>query len=318
MQMGRWCGFRLGYLDLVRLFIARAEPGDVDSYDLYEVFEAICRDEDSFRDELRRYAMPADDSEPITPRDIPPLVASHLDWVRPTSRNKMYNATIDFRNFGGRPSEHRLAPTSDDDIEFNEHLFRQLLEHIELEALDLEVDDAKVRAVVGLASTDVVRSALEQYRWHERRQLLAPELEFLSGTQGDPEINDWAIIVPQLQRSGTDAEWEVDDRHLSVHLRTRFQATNLVNAYSGPEDRKVAAVITSAVGSDRANASVEDLRHEHRAVLLLYPIAHTKKVGKDWTPTMGFTLVFPPNGIRRQIGFVVKNRERPDEPIVDE
>jgi hypothetical protein len=110
MQMGRWCGFRPGYLDLVRLFIARAEPGDPDGHDVYEVFEAICRDEESFREELRRYATPSDDSEPITPRDIPPLVASHLDWVRPTSRNKMYNATIDFRNSVVGPVSTALLP----------------------------------------------------------------------------------------------------------------------------------------------------------------------------------------------------------------
>lgn len=316
MQMGRWCGFRRGYLDLVRLFIGRAEGEDADSHDVYEVFEAICRDEDSFREELHRYATPSDDSEPITPRDIPPLVASHLDWVRPTSRNKMYNATIDFRNFGGRPSEHRLAPTSQDDIKHNESLFRLFLEEMELEELELEADDAKVRALVGLAPNNSIRSVLERYRWHERRKLLAPELEFLSGAQGDPEIDDWVVIVPQLQRGGTEGRWEVGGRQLQAHLRTRFQATNLVNAYSGPEDRKVAAVITQAADANQANSSVAALRRERRGALLLYPISHTRTVSKEWTPTMGFTLAFPPNHIRRQIGFVVRNRHEPDEPIV--
>lgn len=316
MQMGRWCGFRPGYLDLVRLFIARAEPGDADGHDVYEVFEAICRDEDSFREELRRYAMPSDDSEPITPRDIPPLVASHLDWVRPTSRNKMYNARIDFRNFGGRPSEHRLAPTGDGDIRLNENLFRELLESLQLDEAELRADEAKVRALIGVAAGDAVRLVLDTYRWHERRKLVAAELEFLSGAQGDPEIDDWAIIVPQLERSGTEAHWDVGGRRLSVHLRTRFQATNLVNAYSGPEDRKVAAVISGAADSQSINTAAARLRQSRRGVLLIYPIAHTKKISKEWMPTMGFTLAFPPNHIRRQIGFVVRNRQQPDEPIV--
>jgi hypothetical protein len=316
MQMGRWSGFRPGYLDLVRLFIARAEPGDSDGHDVYEVFEAICRDEDSFREELNRYAMPSDDTEPITPRDVPPLVASHLDWVRPTSRNKMYNATIDFRNFGGRPSEHRLAPASDDDIRFNEKLFRRILESLELEEADLRADEARVRALVGVAPGDAVRSVLDNYRWHERRKLLAAELEFLSGSQGDPELDDWAIIVPQLERGGTEAHWDVGGRRMSVHLRTRFQPTNLVNAYSGPEDRKVAAVISCATDAQNINVGVERLRRPRRGVVLVYPIAHTKTVSKGWTPTIGFTLAFPPNQIRRQIGFVVRNRQHPDEPIV--
>ncbi len=317
MQMGRWCGFRPGYLDLVRLFIARAAPGDPDGLDVYEVFEAISRDEDSFRDELRRYAMPSDDSEPITPRDIPPLVASHLDWVRPTNRNKMYNATISFRNFGGRRREHRLAPTTDGDIAFNEHLFRGLLDGLTLDDAALEVDGAKVPAVVGVASRDAVMSVLKGYRWYDGRKLLAPELDFLSGTEGDPGIDDWLVIAPKLQRSRTDAQWGAAGREFAVHYRNRSAATNLVNAYSGPDDWKVAAVIAGAAEPEQdANATVTILCQERRGVLLLYPIAHSKAISKGWKPTIGFTLVFPPNKIRRQIGFVVSNCEEPDEPIV--
>jgi hypothetical protein len=316
MQMGRWCGFRSGYLDLVRLFIGRTEPGNLGEFDLYEAFEAICRDEDSFRKELWRYAMPSDDNEPLTPRDVPPLVASHLDWIRPTSRNKMYNATIGFRNFGGRPSEHRLAPTDDDDIAFNEQLFRTFLQSLDLEEIEFEADDAKVRAIVGLASMEATLALLEHYRWHERRKLLAAELEFLSGDQGDPEIDDWAVVLPQLQRSGSKAKWSLGGLKLSVHFRNRFEATNLVNAYAGPEDRKVAAVLSGAGNTDYLNAALDALRIPRRGVLLLYPIAHVTHVTRDWVPTMGFTLVFPPNSIRRQIGFVVKNPQHPDEPVV--
>jgi hypothetical protein len=316
MQMGRWCGFRPGYLDLVRLFIARATAGDADGVDVYEVFEAICRDEDSFRDELRRYAMPLDDSEPITPQDIPPLVASHLDWVRPTSRNKMYNVRICFRNFGGRPSEHRLAATSETDVAFNEQLFRRLLDGLALEDVTLLVAGDRVPAIVGLATRDAVTSVLRDYRWHEGRKLLAPELEFLSGAEGDPGVDDWLIIAPKLLRSGTNAVWKAANRDFAVHYRNRSGATNLVNAYAGPEDRRVAATLTGAAGHEHANTAVLRLRQERRAVLLLYPIAHSKTVSKDWKPTVGFTLVFPPNKIRRQIGFVVINPEQPDEPVI--
>lgn len=68
-----------------------------DLVDVYEAFEGICRDEDAFREELARYALPDNGDRPITPIDIPPLVATHLEWIRPTSRNKMFNAEITFR-----------------------------------------------------------------------------------------------------------------------------------------------------------------------------------------------------------------------------
>lgn len=60
MQMGRWFGFRPGYRDLVRLYIGREEAlgrsRNAKTVDLYEAFEAICRDEELFRAELARYA----------------------------------------------------------------------------------------------------------------------------------------------------------------------------------------------------------------------------------------------------------------------
>ena len=76
MQMGRWFGFRSGYGDLVRLFIATREPLDKKQtrfLNLYEAFGAICRDEEMFRDELKRYAR-LDDPQ-ITPAQNSPLGA---------------------------------------------------------------------------------------------------------------------------------------------------------------------------------------------------------------------------------------------------
>ncbi len=53
MQMGRWFGFRPGYRDLVRLYIGREERlTRTRTVDLYQAFEAVCRDEELFRQEL--------------------------------------------------------------------------------------------------------------------------------------------------------------------------------------------------------------------------------------------------------------------------
>src|SRR5690606_30572560 len=79
MQMGRWFGFRLGYRDLVRLFIGTDEWIDKAGrkrIDLYEAFGAVCRDEEFFREELKRYASMEDPR--MTPLQIPPLVPMHM------------------------------------------------------------------------------------------------------------------------------------------------------------------------------------------------------------------------------------------------
>ena len=95
MQMGRWFGFRRGYMDLMRLFIGRAEGAK--SLDLYAAFEAICRDEMEFRNELIQYALPGDDEDPVTPMQVPPLVTQHMEDLPVTAKNKLWNAEYQIR-----------------------------------------------------------------------------------------------------------------------------------------------------------------------------------------------------------------------------
>ncbi|MGC5410994.1 Z1 domain-containing protein, partial [Streptomyces sp. DT225] len=57
-------------------------------------FEAICRDEETFRAQLTRYATLVDGKPQVTPAQIPPLVSQHLSWIRPSARNKMFNAEL--------------------------------------------------------------------------------------------------------------------------------------------------------------------------------------------------------------------------------
>lgn len=316
MQMGRWCGFRRGYADLVRLYIARARADELDVFDTYEAFEGICRDEESFRGELKKYALPEDDADLITPRDIPPLVASHLDWIKPTSKNKMYNAQLGFRNFGAMLREHRLTPDSDVDVRHNERIARQLLEPLELASRELVVDESVVQAYVASATRSEVEGFLRSYRWLDDRKILAPELEFLAGKEGDPCVDEWVVVLPQLQQGAFGLTWSVSGHDLTVHSRKRNPDTRLVNAYAGPDDRRIASALTGVYDSLGVDHDVRSLGGDRRAVLLVYPIAHTRTQPRDWVPTIGITLMFPKNGIRRQIGFVVKDSAHADEPVV--
>lgn len=73
MQMGRWFGYRPHYRDLVRLYIGRNVPGPRGTViDLYKAFESIVRDEEDFREELRKFQGFDDDGRPrVRPMDVP-------------------------------------------------------------------------------------------------------------------------------------------------------------------------------------------------------------------------------------------------------
>ncbi len=116
MQMGRWFGFRPGYRDLVRLFIGRTVGGPAGAdYDMYKAFEAIVRDEQEFRNELTRFSGVNEKGEPwVTPRDVPPMVFQQLPWLRPTARNKMFNADLVYRGMGGESFSFTMQPPRGD------------------------------------------------------------------------------------------------------------------------------------------------------------------------------------------------------------
>ncbi len=53
--------------------------------------------------------MPEDGSEPLTPFQVPPLVMNSHPQLVPVARNKMFNAELKSKNFGGEWVERTLC-----------------------------------------------------------------------------------------------------------------------------------------------------------------------------------------------------------------
>jgi hypothetical protein len=315
MQMGRWFGFREFYGDLVRLYIGRDEGG----LDLYEAFEGICRDEESFRQELKRYAMPPDGSDPITPMQVPPLVASHLEWVKPTARNKMFNAVLKFKNLGGEWREPTLAPTAEEreKRQANEALFRDLIQRLTLEQADLQLGRQGVGAWIGLAPGDEIERVLREYEWANGYRSVQRDLEFLAGTGGeDPEVDEWAVIAPLLAKPREDQIWQVGGRDFTVKFRARVDLR--VGVYTEPTHKQIGQALISSDPTPGTNDAVERYRGPRRGVFLFYPVTHVNGPrNPSDIPTMGFAMLFPYNHITRTIVFGVRDPSQPDSPVVD-
>lgn len=317
MQMGRWFGFRDLYEDLVRVFVGR-EEGRLGTYDIYEAFEGICRDEESFREELRRYAMPTDGSEPITPMQVPPLVESHLSWIPPTARNKMFNAQIMFTNFGGRPADPTVAPSESERAkrDANSQLFRSILESTHLKQYHLGLAGSSFTAIAGIVSNSEVERIVRDYQWADGYRPLQRQLEFMTGTgDRDPGIRDWALIAPQLQNAGPSHYWPAAGHDFTIKLRSRVNSR--VKVFTEPDHKNVAAAIISLETVAGANESVQEFRAPRRGVILFYPVTHSEPIDPTDTPTMGFSLLFPYNDIPTSIVFGVADRSKPEAPVVD-
>lgn len=319
MQMGRWCGFRRGYADLVRLFIGRSEVHGQGIIDVYEAFEGVCRDEQAFREELHRYAMPSGGEPPITPMQIPPLVSSHLQWVRPTSRNKMFNARITYRNFGDRWSEHRRVAQKPSERTQNAQLLRDLLESYGVTDYSWTIDTRAASGFGAVVTAAEMNAVLKTYIWANGEQDLAEELGFLSGLYGDPAIDDWLVMLPQLKSSSVPWTWPVGPYKASIHQRTYYRGERpLLNALVGKEDRAFAETITGKRAMiDDDGGDVAGLRHARRAVALIYPIADEPGQAAGSDPVVGLQALFPANQIERRIAFAVQSPTHSGEPVVD-
>jgi hypothetical protein len=319
MQMGRWFGYRPGYGDLVRLFIGRDEPfgnKGKNRLDLYEAFEAICRDEEKFRQEIMKYR------GDTTPKDIPPLVPSHLTTLRPTAKNKMYNSYITFKNYGGEWSEPTLAPTEQNDALHNEKIAIELLLLAGLKenkfsgkktGKDGKLEGCDLNAFCGLVKNVDMLKFLEAYHWKDRRSVLQHEMEFMKGSEGDPGIEDWLVILPIV--SQTKGAWP-KKMHLGmpqIPIQKRSRIGQRFKVYSTSSHRAVAEYIANIGDSFRpSNSTADSLRRKKRAVMLFYPVQDEG----DSFVSVGFALVFPENKITKRISYAVRDPNRPGDVVI--
>lgn len=323
MQMGRWFGFRRGFSDLVRLFIGTQERvGRSGTLNLYEAFGAVCRDEETFRKELERYA--SMDDPRITPAQIPPLVPQHM--LRPTAPNKMRNARLVSRNFGGQLAESTYAPTDKGLITKNNALLAELVGNQAAEERHLEAEiNGSMRTLAALTagfSTDQLIRFLQAYHWYNPKSREATQgnplrlqLEFLEGKHGAHEIADWLMVAPRISNPRAKlklAGAEFDVVHRSRHADQQYR----FNTYNDPIHRQYAQHISGQKLLPHAGKELEELRTPHRGVMLYYPITEQKTGSAPPPFTVGFTLLFPPNHIRSQLSFSVIKKGLAEDAVV--
>ncbi|MGW7209555.1 Z1 domain-containing protein [Streptomyces sp. NPDC054837] len=306
MQMGRWFGFRRGYRDLVRLYIGREESlgrgRNAKTVDLYEAFGAICRDEELFREELARYAPLVNGRPQVTPAQIPPLVAQHLSWVKPSARNKMFNAELVEVRSPGTWVEPTAYPEASDELAHNTEAWEPVLAALGQTPVRLAVgDDAGYEARVGTVSHEALMQVLCGLRWSVPSQF-SPHLEFLlrAGQQA-PAIDDWCVITPLQSSADRRGARVLGHGPFTPARRTRRRGP-LFGAISEPKHRAAALRIAGA-HTTAANATVEDLVRLRRGALMLYPVVESElRLPTDRTVdprdlVMAFSFVAPKSSV---------------------
>ncbi|MFJ3716829.1 Z1 domain-containing protein [Streptomyces sp. NPDC090057] len=341
MQMGRWFGFRPGYRDLVRLYIGREETlgrgRNAKTVDLYEAFEAICRDEELFRAELARYAPLVDGRPQVTPAQIPPLVAQHLPWVKPSARNKMFNAELVEVRSPGTPIEPAAYPLDSKMTERNTGRWKPVLTALQgTPTTCLLLPDAtsplsrSFQAATTVISHAQLLSVLSSLEW-EDGNVLAPHLAYLSQLDGRlAKVDDWLVIAPQRTQRNRIEATVLGQGPFSLFRRSRQSGRLSFGRISGLEHRLYAQQLASRNGSAFPGGSTPVLRAA-QGVVLLYPVvdaaqddevkavAATGAAAADHI-TMAFTVIPPKAAVdteQQLVRFRTKDSSRPDAVIVN-
>ncbi|PWU43494.1 endonuclease [Micromonospora globispora] len=319
MQMGRWFGFRRNYRDLVRLYITPI---------LHEAFEASCLDEEHFRAELRRYSEPVEGGRQITPAQIPPLVAQHLYWLKPTAANKMYNAQLTERRSPGIPVEPRCFPSSIQATRQNTEAFLPLVEAASKRvSLYGESKNWKYETLIGSVAHPILLSVLESISFAVP-DFLRPDLRWLASLRGE-DVTKWVVIFPQ-QASNSSERVILGHGPMSVFVRKRLR-DDYFSVISEERHRHPIQAIKRGFGTI-GDPFANDLVRPRTGAVLVYPVVPRKADGSALLPgesgdevdpgkvTMAFHLVAPSTATGRDsklVTFTTRDRSRQNDPIVD-
>lgn len=320
MQAGRWFGFRPGYQDLVRLYIRR-DP----QVDLYEAFEALLMDEEAFRAELSQYAGFDDDGMPLLePRQIPPLVSQHLPWLKPTARNKMWNAVIankaptDVQDLYGIP-----ARGSEDNRKNFDNVVVPLLAKAKTEVmLPYELDGKagySQRARVGVVQAAEFNKLFGSLSWHPEYE---PNINafrgFVEKATDDKKITDWAVVWTWPNTSGRVFDIPELGGEVSIVKRKRRAGRN---DFVGSDRKHRAAARPIALGEQVAHLG----QSPTRGVILISvvpdrePDDATKPVDRDDLVGL-ISIAVPAKAVPKSnlIQWKVINTAKPDDVVVDQ
>lgn len=341
MQMGRWFGYRPGYGDLVRLYIARdIVDGRGKSYDLYDAFTSIIEDEEEFRDQLQKFSEIQEDGRPVVrPIHVPPLVFQQLPWLRPTGVNKMYNAVLQYEGDGGAVKDFNAHDYRGNGDRNSKHFnaVKPLLASLSAPQDFTGINGLPFKARVGIASTELVLNALREVKLLSPDQL-NPTIHMIEKARDEETLSDWAIVVPDL---GDNYRRSVEGTSVSLSERRRRRDRP---GFAGSERRHRAVLEVITQKPDReaeAGAIAADLSTETRGALLLTftfdPAVSEEEMASEgraeasrikrsaWpevitSPNVAtlLSLAMPYNSAPRgRIGFGVRREADPNKAIVD-
>lgn len=334
MQMGRWFGYRPGYLDLCRLYMTS---------DLRDWFCHITEASEELRREFDLMARLQQ-----TPKDYGLRVRSHPELLV-TSRVKMRNGTDVDIDFAGSVSETTVLPRSKDVLKINLDSVEELVASL---GSATEIDPERkrgnsehswkgTRMWSGVSSKAIIRFFRSYQTHRESFKVNALQLaEFVTLKNARGELNIWEVAILS---GDSEQTWSIGENRFNLLQRSprqRFESDNeqvergvyIIRRLLAPRDEAIdltpaeyAEALDETVNAWQKDAgrsrresppdvpsgpairAIRGRHHKERGLLLLYPLdPKTPDVDFDG-PIIGFGASFPSGGERVLVRYTVNN-----------
>ena len=321
MQMGRWFGYRPGYLDVCRLYTTG---------ELIEWYEVIT----SANEELRKLF---DDmaAEGGNPRDFGIRVRSHPDLLITSQVKMKHGYEIDI-SFDGDISETVVFDRNQSIVERNFEATNRFITDLDRHCVLRNSVEAEGATLVWdqVPPELVMTGFLSRMKVHERASKVRPELlkEYIARQVEKGELKEWTVALISKSSGHT---WQIG-RHEIHPLKRAFlpskdakidQAIYRIRRLLNPKDEMIdlsdqqkctamewtkeawtpdPARSVNKTPTDPAGPQIRRVRDRTRGLLLIYPLVEdeTTAVG---TPFMGFALSFPTTTNPSKVVYRVNN-----------
>jgi hypothetical protein len=340
MQMGRWFGYRPGYLDLCRIYTTE---------ELAEWFRQVSIANEELREEFDHMA-----TVHGTPKDYGLRVRSHPGLLV-TARVKMRHGISLNLSFEGSVSETVIFHREENIIEKNFAATKRLIDRISTSGIPIEVspfrdraNNRKERWTGSLCWSGVpaalVRQFLNEYLSHPKALRVNCRLieEYIGKQEAAGDLLLWTVLLCAGQRDAPSCDQLISGHSINLVERS-WHTPGKDEAYQQKIDRYVIRRIVSprdeAIDLDAPAYSaalkktqdlweqdrehsrrksapttpggreIRECRSKTRGLILLYPLDPTGKSfkGSQGLPVIGFAVSFPSNEHDLRVTYIVDN-----------
>lgn len=288
MQMGRWFGYRAGYVDLCRLFTSR---------ELNEWFCHITNASEELReefDDMSKDAGSTPDQYALKVRTLPGILLV-------SAINKMRQAVNFDLSYSEKLVQTNILYCKQEEVEYNFKIINSFLNKIESSPGS---DNEKI-VFKNVSPNLIMDELISQYKFHPHLKTINPSLikQYIRNCNLNGELIEWTVALFKTQsKDANQFKLTIDnkiDEYIGMTIRNPKQGTSSIgdNTYI-PKNSNILSpshqyIDISPLPENPTGKKIRGIRDPRTALLMIYPLDPVVIRGNYATPIFGFALSFP-------------------------